>query len=143
MNKSLFWKKNKLINKFQNLQKKYKFKIELVDNLTANACIINFDKEFLIFINKNISKNLVPLVILHEIGHIKFKTLSNNPKKYSYLKETTANLYAIYNLLYLFNIKEKLKLVYLTIKSEKELYKFFNKKNYLGGNFIYEHLLNN
>lgn len=143
MNKSISWKKNKIISKLTKMQNKYGFDIQIVDNLSANGCVIKFDTKYIIFINKNIPENILPLVIFHEIGHIKFNTISKNPKKYSYFNETMANFYAIYNLLFMFKLKEKIKIIYFTFKSENKLYHLFKKINTIGGKFLYEEIVKN
>ena len=142
MKKYLSWKR-KIINKLEKKQIKYNFDLQLVNNINANGCVILFDKKYLIFINEKVDNKLLPLVILHEIGHIKFKTLLKNPKKYSYWRETLSNIYAISNLLFLFNFIQKLKILFLTIVSEDKLYNFFVNNNKLGGNYIYEWISNN
>ena len=143
MNKSLYWKKNKLISTFAKLQKKYKYKVEKVSGMNANACVIKYDNEYLILINNTTPNSIMPLVVLHEIGHIKFRTLNEKPQKYSYFKETSANLYAVSKLLHIFKFKQKIKILYLTITSEKELYKYFKKNNTVKGDFLYEQFTKN
>lgn len=140
MSRSLYWKKNKLISIFIKLKLKYKYKVQKVSGIPANACIIKYDEGYLIFVNEKIPSSIIPLVLLHEIGHIKFKTLNENPQKYSYFKETTANVYAIWHLLWLFEFKQKIKILYLTIVSEKRLYEYFKETNVVKGDFLYEEL---
>lgn len=138
MNKYLYWKRKKIITKIEYFQNKFNFKIQFVECLNANGCVINYEKKYFLFINKETNVNLLPLIIFHEIGHIKQNTIVNDPKKYIYFNEVKANLFAINNLKCIFNLLTYLELIILAIFSEKRLYKFFLKRNYIGGEFLYE-----
>ncbi len=142
MNKYLYYE-NKIYDKIELLSKKYECSIQFVSNIPANACIINFENRYLIFVSNKLDKRLLPLTILHEFGHIRFKTIRNNPKKYNYFIELLSNLYAINKLIFMFPLPKKIILILLTFFREKSLYNYFIKNTKVGGSKIYEKLSKN
>ena len=142
MNKYLYYE-NRIYNKIELLSKKYKCSIQFVNNIPANACIINFENRYLIFASNKLDKRLLPLTILHEFGHIRFKTIRNNPKKYNYFIELLSNLYAINKLIFMFPLSKKIILILLTFFREKSLYNYFINNTKVGGCDIYEKLSKN
>ena len=140
MNKYLSYE-NRIIKKVFSLSEKYKCSFQYVDNIPANACIIHFEDSYIIFISKRLNKKLLPLTILHEFGHIYFKTIKTNPKKYNYFVELLSNIYAINKLLFMFPIMEKIKILLLTFISEKKLYKYYVENTKVEGELLYEKIL--
>ena len=55
MNKYLYYE-NKLFNKINKKSIKYKCKIQLVDNLSANACVLKYNDQYLIYVSKKLNK---------------------------------------------------------------------------------------
>ena len=137
MNKYLYYE-NKLFNKINKKSIKYKCKIQLVDNLSANACVLKYNDQYLIYVSKKLNKKLLSLVILHEFGQIYCKTINTNPKKYNCIIEFLSNFYALCNLLFLFSFFKKLNLIFLVFFSEKKLYKYYFDNIKIGGTLLYE-----
>lgn len=142
MNKSISYEK-KIVKKIKSITAKYKCDYQLVDNLNANGCILNFENKFIIFISNKLDHKLLPLTILHELGHIHFNTFRSNPKKYNYFIELLSNLYAANRLLFTFNIFKGIKLIILSFISEKKLYSYYINNTIMEGNEIYEQILKN
>ena len=126
MNKYIYCK-NRITNLINKLEKKYNCSIQYVDNLSANACIIQFENKYIIFVSKNLQKELLPLTLLHEFGHIRFNTIRKNPKMYNYFIELLSNLYALNRLLFIYPIYKRLFLICLAFYSEKKLYNYYIK----------------
>ena len=137
MNKFIYWRK-KILKKITCFLIKYNCDIQFVNNLTANACVIKFEKKYIIFISNKVDKNLYPIIFFHEIGHIIFKTINTDPKKYHYISETISNIYAICQLCFIFKFHQNVKMLFWAIFSERKLYDYFKKVNMVGGDFIYE-----
>ncbi len=142
MSKYIFWKK-KIINKINKLSTKYDCEIQVVSSLQANACVVKIGKKYFIFVSEKIEKKILPLTLFHEFGHIKFNTINTCPQKYNYFNEMLSNLYAFFKLSFQFSFHQKLKLLTLTIFSEKKLYEYFKTNNILGGDYIYEKIFTN
>lgn len=105
---------------------RYNVCLELVDNLTANAMVIKLENKYIIFINKNIPIYFIELVLFHEIGHLKFNTISNNPTTIRNVYENISNIYALFKLRKLIPFIKKIKLIYyLLCYSESKMYEFF------------------
>ena len=142
MNKYLYYE-NKVCFIIESLSKKYNCSIQIADNTFSNACIISLDNRYIVFVSSKLDKRLLPLTILHEFGHIYYKTIKKNPKKYNYFSETLSNFYAIKKLLFSFPFYKRIILIFLTFFSEKKLYKYFINNTNMGGNVIYEKLFTN
>ena len=142
MSKSLYYE-NKIVSKIETLSSKYNCSLQLVDKLQANACIINYDNKFIIFVSEKLERKLLPLTLLHEFGHIYFKTFRHNPKKYNYFIELLSNLYAIRKLSFCFPLHKRIVLRLLSIISEEKLYVYYKKHTQIGGNIIYEQIFKN
>ena len=142
MNKYLYYE-NEVCDLIKKLNEKYRSSIQLVDNLPANACVVNYENKYIIFVSNKLDKKLLPLTILHEFGHIYFNTIRSNPKKHNYFIELLSNLYAINKLLFIFPIYKRIILFLLSIFSEKKLYKYYIKNTCIGGKKLYEQILEN
>lgn len=142
MNKYIYWK-NVINNELSNQFKNYNCVVQFDDNVNGNAYLVKYEKKHIIFVSSRINKKLYPLVLFHELGHLKFNTLNSNPKEYNYITETLSNLYALFHLLFLFKFKQKIIMIILAIISERKLYNYFAKNNAIGGDFIYENFFTN
>lgn len=141
MNKYLYYE-NKICKLIEKYNEKYNCAIQLVENLPANACILKYDNKHLIFVSKRLDKKLLPLTILHEFGHIHFKTIRKDPKKYNYFIELLSNIYAINRLFFSFSLGNRIILFFLLFTSEKKLYNYYLKNTKIGGEHLYEQLFN-
>lgn len=128
---------NRIYEKIKRLMDKYNCSIQFVDKLSANACVIKFDEKYLIFVSNMLDKKILPLSLLHEIGHIHYKTIRDNPKKYNYFIELLSNLYAINRLMFSFPFVKRVKLLILAFYKETNLYNYYVNNTKIGGNIIY------